>query len=122
MKKRLSFVFALGAVVAFAAYAQHGGGQRSGGQRANPPRANGGRVPAAPVARNDQHVEREVERDKGGHANEVPHVRNDHWYGHEPPGDARFHIDHPFEHGHFELKRRYCRGLCIARAEALLVT
>ena len=102
MKKRLGLVFALAAVVAFAAYAQHGGGHGGGGGRANAPRANGGHIPAAPQARQDQHVEREVERDKGGHVNEVPHVRNDHWYGHEAPGDQRFHVDHPWEHGHFE--------------------
>ena len=106
MRKRLGLVLALAAVVAFGAYAQHGGGhggaRGGGGQRANPPRANGGHIPAAPQARQDQHVEREVERDKGGHVNEVPHVRNDHWYGHEAPGDQRFHIDHPFEHGRFE--------------------
>jgi hypothetical protein len=32
----------------------------------------------------------------------APHVdaRNDRWVGHEG-GDARYHLDHPWEHGHF---------------------
>ena len=34
-------------------------------------------------------------------ANSVPHVANDHWYGHDRPNDPRYHLDHPFEHGHF---------------------
>jgi hypothetical protein len=105
MKKRLALVFAIAAVVALVAYAQHGGAAHGGGGQhaaANPPRANGGHIPPAPTARTGQNVERDVERDPGGHVNERPHVRNDHWYGHEAPNDPRFHLDHPFAHGHFE--------------------
>ena len=41
-------------------------------------------------------------RDAPGHPN-APHVENnDHWVGHDAgPSDARFHIDHPWAHGHF---------------------
>jgi hypothetical protein len=103
MKKRLAIVFALAAVVAIAAYAQHGGGKKGGGgKQTNTPRANGGHLPPAPEARRATPAPREVERTPAGHVNERPHVRNDHWYGHEAPDDKRFHVDHPWEHGRFE--------------------
>jgi hypothetical protein len=103
MKKRAVFLPALALTTALALYAQHhGGGQRGGAaQHTNAPRANGGRIPPAPEARKEPQNSREAERDEGGHANETPHVRNDKWYGHDAPNDARFHLDHPFEHGHF---------------------
>jgi hypothetical protein len=43
-------------------------------------------------------------RDVPGHP-EAPHVHsNGEWVGHENHGDeAHFHLDHPFEHGHFAL-------------------
>lgn len=42
-------------------------------------------------------------RDQPGHP-EAPHVHADgRWIGHdEGRGDARFHVDRPWEHGHFE--------------------
>jgi len=41
-------------------------------------------------------------RDQPNHPN-APHVdaRNDHWVGHAPANDPRFHLDHPWAHGHF---------------------
>ena len=39
--------------------------------------------------------------DVAGHPS-TPHVHgNDEWVGHAPPDDARLHLAHPFEHGHF---------------------
>jgi hypothetical protein len=41
--------------------------------------------------------------DKPGHP-AAPHVhaKGDKWIGHDSgPNDARYHVDHPFEHGHF---------------------
>jgi len=69
---------------------------------ANTPRANFGRIPPAPVKRNEAHVAPEVDERAPGHVNAFPHVHNDHWYGHDAPNDPRFHLDHPFPHGHFE--------------------
>lgn len=39
--------------------------------------------------------------DKTGHPN-VPHVDKNKWVGHDTGrDDARYHVDHPWEHGHF---------------------
>jgi hypothetical protein len=43
-----------------------------------------------------------LQRHENGKVNSSQHVNNDHWYGHDAPGDKRFHVDHPFEHGRFE--------------------
>jgi hypothetical protein len=41
-------------------------------------------------------------RDQPGHPN-APHVHaNGQWIGHDTgPGDPHYHLDHPWEHGHF---------------------
>ena len=51
-------------------------------------------APAQPPAQ--QHF-----ADKGGHP-EAPHVDGKTWVGHDTgKNDPRFHMDHPWEHGHF---------------------
>lgn len=67
----------------------------------NPPRANGGHIPPAPPARSNREEGRETHRFEDGRQSDRPHVSNDHWYGHERGGDDRFHVEHPWEHGHF---------------------
>lgn len=78
------------------ATAQH----RAAAPRSNPPRANQGRIPAAPQRR-EPRAAPEVERSTTGHINSTPHVRNDRWYGHDSPNDARYGLQRPFEHGRF---------------------
>jgi hypothetical protein len=85
---------------------QRGGGARGGGHAQAPPhatmpRANGGHLPPPPPRRPDGNAKPEVERHPDGHVNDTQHVRNDHWYGRPSPNDPRFHLEHPWEHGHF---------------------
>jgi len=76
--------------------AQPRGGEPQGGQpRAGEPQGGqprGGQPPSAP-ARNYA--------DKAGHPN-VPHVDRNKWVGHDTGrNDPNYHMDRPFEHGHF---------------------
>ncbi len=66
------------------------------------PRAAPARGPA-PIKSNPHPVEPNRNySDKAGHPN-APHVDNGKtWVGHDTgPNDARYHVDHPFAHGHF---------------------
>jgi hypothetical protein len=107
MKHALGLALAIALFATAPAFAQKGEQQHEQKQAPakhvdrNPPRANGGHVPPAPKARDDSHAAREPHKFQDGRTNEHPHVANDHFYGHEAPNDARFHIDHPYEHGHF---------------------
>jgi len=65
------------------------------------PRANQGHIPQGPSPKRDVHAKPEIERHEG-RVNSIPHVNNDHWYGHDKPNDRRYVIAHPFEHGRFE--------------------
>jgi hypothetical protein len=75
--------------------------QRGGNTAQNRPRANQGHIPKAPRARSKPAEKRKAEHLPTGHVNDTPHVNHDQWFGHEPPNDARFHLDNPFPHGRF---------------------
>ena len=68
----------------------------------NAPHANQGRIPDPPPRRESRSAPSEPERQEGGRVNNLPHVTNDRWHGHDKPNQRRYHIDHPFEHGRFE--------------------
>jgi hypothetical protein len=90
--KALQLAFATLLVVAVPAFAQRPGG---GG---HPPIPRSGPAPSVnshPVEPNRNF------RDKEGHPN-APHVDGKTWVGHDTGrDDARYHLDHPWEHGHF---------------------
>jgi hypothetical protein len=75
--------------------------ERQGQERHDNVHANQGRIPQAPPPKRDSHAKPEVEKHEGGRVNSVPHVANDHWYGHDAPNDKRYVIAHPYEHGRF---------------------
>lgn len=58
--------------------------------------------PAAGEGEHHEDQENRSFRDHPGHPN-APHVHSDgHWIGHDSGRDDRhFHLDHPWEHGHF---------------------
>jgi hypothetical protein len=90
------------------ALAQRGeqkGGERGGGSH----EVGGGHIPAhgPPAARHPAPAPAPADNhhfaDKGGHP-EAPHVhaQGDKWVGHDTGKvDVRFHLDRPWEHGHF---------------------
>jgi len=101
-------VFAAGCLVAWGlaipAFGQRGG--EKGGER---PAFNGGHIPTkgpAPVKAAPAHVPAQTEtrhfNEKPNHP-DAPHVdAGNHWVGHDTgPTDVRYHIDRPWEHGHF---------------------
>jgi hypothetical protein len=95
----------LGVLIALPVVAQRDGSRggapqgHGGAPHGEAPRANGGHIPSQPAKR-DVHAAPEEEH-RAGHVNNTPHVANNHWYGHDRPDDPRFHLDHPFPHGHF---------------------
>ncbi len=113
MKTRLALILASAVFVTLAFLLVLPGAAQRGSQRggtpshaparapANTPRANQQHIPPAPQARSNPSEQRQAEHLPTGHTNDTPHVNNNQWYGHEQPNDARFHLDHPYEHGHF---------------------
>ena len=106
---------AVALLLSLPALAQEKGGAHGGGAVRG---VGGGHIPAhgpAPVRAAPAPARAAPERpapapaehrtfaDKPGHP-EAPHVHasGDKWIGHDSgPNDARYHVDHPFEHGHF---------------------
>jgi hypothetical protein len=92
MKKSVVLLVAI-SLLSLPALAQHpGGGDHPAPARG--PAPFHGTPPAAQGPRNF--------RDVPGHPN-APHVHSDgKWVGHDSgPNDAHYHLDHPWEHGHF---------------------
>ncbi len=67
----------------------------------NRPRANQGHIPPAPQARPQRTAPAQAERYNGGWVNSTPHVNHNQWYGHDQPGDTRYHLAQPNAHGRF---------------------
>jgi hypothetical protein len=98
MKKLIGLVV-VGFVFSLSALAQHAGGGRPevGGGRQNIPRRGPAKVTTAHPAEENRNFS-----EKQGHPN-APHVdANGRWVGHDTGrDDAHYHLDHPWEHGHF---------------------
>jgi hypothetical protein len=90
-------------VIGVPALAQHEDDHGHGGQQNHPPPARGpqphhGDQHQAAPDHGDQHRDF---RDQPGHPN-APHVDGRVWVGHDTGrDDAHFHLDHPWEHGHW---------------------
>src|ERR1019366_8596920 len=99
MKTTIAFMAVLTLACVATAFAQEKG--RTGHfSPSKPPSRGPAPARSAPAARPApapaQHV-----ADKVGHP-EAPHVDGKKWVGHDTgKDDARFHVDHPWEHGHF---------------------
>ncbi len=102
--KRLCGILAVLLVFSVSAWAQHGEGkgEEPGGNAVahsapkHGPTKSNDKTHATPGAQ-PQHYS-----DAAGHP-EAPHVHaNGKWIGHDTgPGDANYHLDHPWEHGRF---------------------
>ena len=109
--KRLVVLLAAVALFSFTAFAQHGRpGSTPPARPVGPEHVGGGHIPAhgptrttAPAHPTAPASEHRTYADQKGHP-EAPHVHagNDRWIGHNTgPRDPHYHLDHPWEHGHF---------------------
>jgi hypothetical protein len=98
MKRYVGFLVVL-LVFSVAAFAQERGGGRAGKASVHPAPAHG---PAPVRGKAKPVVENRNYSDKPGHPN-APHVdKGSKWVGHDTgPNDPHYHLDHPWEHGHF---------------------
>jgi len=104
--KRLVGFLGIALLMSLSALAQERGGQHGGAVRG----VGGGHIPShgpAPARPAKPNAPPPAEHpkfaDKAGHP-EAPHVHasGDKWIGHDSgPNDPHYHLDHPFEHGHF---------------------
>src|SRR5262245_48975324 len=95
-----ALAFAAAVSLAPAAHAQRPG-EHPGGERHDNVHANGGHIPEAPAHRAPA-AKPEIDHRAGNRVNSVPHVHDNHWYGHDRPNDKRYVIAHPYPHGRFE--------------------
>jgi hypothetical protein len=99
MKK--SLVIALGAALALAGAAH--AERQTGGGRVAEHGVGGGHIPAHGPRPSRAPGPSRAPRGEEGHP-QAPHVHadTDRWVGHDTGrGDANYHLDHPWEHGHF---------------------
>lgn len=84
-------------------------GQEHGGERghanAHPPAHGPAPARSQPARSQQAHMQAPAQRnfsDKAGHP-QAPHVHSDgKWIGHDSgKNDAHYHLDHPWQHGHF---------------------
>lgn len=96
---RVIGLFAVLLTLSLPALAQHPGGGGHPGGEGHPPPAHG---PEPSHGAPPPHAASRSFQDAPGHPN-APHVHDDgHWVGHETGrDDAHYHLDHPWEHGHF---------------------
>jgi hypothetical protein len=99
--KSMQTVFAALLVFAVPAFAQHQQGNHPPIPAHGPP-ASHGTPPAVPRTAPPAQTPPRNYSDKPGHPN-VPHVDNGtKWVGHDSgKNDPAYHLDHPWEHGHF---------------------
>jgi hypothetical protein len=111
-RRAAAAALAAGCLAAYGALATTAAAQerKEGGGREERPSFNGGKPPSrgpAPVHNDPRHpapppADTRHFNEKPGHP-DAPHVdAGNKWVGHDTgPNDARYHIDHPWEHGRF---------------------